>query len=93
VLRGRGVRVVVANTRRLQAISQAKTDRMDARTLPWLLAAGLLAAVWTPDELTRALRRLTARRGSSSGKPPARGIAVTRDQGQALGARVQPQPD
>jgi transposase len=64
VLRGGGVQVVVANTRRLQAISQAKakTDRLDARTLARLLAAGLLAPVWIPDELTRALRRLTARR-------------------------------
>jgi transposase len=64
VLRRHDVRVVVANTRKLQAISQAKakTDRLDARTLARLLAAGFLASVWTPDELTRALRRLTSRR-------------------------------
>ena len=57
-------RVVVANTRKLAAISQAKakTDRLDARTLARLLASGYLEEVWAPDERTRALRRLTARR-------------------------------
>jgi transposase len=57
-------RVVVANTRKLAAISQAKakTDRLDARTLARLLASGYLEEVWAPDESTRALRRLTARR-------------------------------
>jgi transposase len=57
-------RVVVANTRKLAAISQAKakTDRLDARTLARLLASGYLEEVWAPDEQTRALRRLTSRR-------------------------------
>ena len=57
-------RVVVANTRKLAAISQAKakTDRLDARTLARLLASGYLEEVWAPDERTRALRRLTSRR-------------------------------
>jgi transposase len=57
-------RVVVANTRRLAAISQAKakTDRLDARVLARLLASGFLEEVWAPDERTRALRRLTSRR-------------------------------
>jgi len=57
-------RVVVANTRKLAAISQAKakTDRLDARTLARQLAAGYLEEVWAPDERTRVLRRLTARR-------------------------------
>ena len=57
-------RVVVANTRKLAAISQAKakTDRLDARTLARLLASGYLEQVWAPDERTRALRRLTSRR-------------------------------
>jgi transposase len=57
-------RVVVANTRKLAAISQAKakTDRLDARTLARLLASGYLEQVWAPDEQTRALRRLTGRR-------------------------------
>jgi transposase len=57
-------RVVVANTRKLAAISQAKakTDRLDARTLARLLASGYLEEVWAPDDQTRALRRLTSRR-------------------------------
>jgi transposase len=43
ILQRRGVRVVVANTRRLKSISQAKakTDRLDARTLARLLISGL----------------------------------------------------
>ena len=64
VLQRHGIRVVVANTRKLKAISEAKakTDRLDARTLARLLMSGLLDQVWTPDERTRALRRLTNRR-------------------------------
>jgi transposase len=52
------------NTRKLRSITEAKakTDRLDARTLARLLASGLLDQVWTPDERTRALRRLTNRR-------------------------------
>jgi transposase len=42
--------------------ARAKTDRLDARTLAKLLWAGELDAVWTPDELTRVLRRRLARR-------------------------------
>jgi transposase len=57
-------RVVVANTRKLKAISdaKAKTDRLDARTLAKLGMARMLDPVWTPDERTRTLRRLTNRR-------------------------------
>jgi transposase len=64
VLERHGIRVIVANTRKLRAISEAKakTDRLDARTLVRLLMAGLLDQVWTPDERTRTLRRLTHRR-------------------------------
>ena len=64
VLERHEIRVIVANTRKLKAISQAKakTDRLDARTLARLAMAGLLDQVWTPDERTRALRRLTNRR-------------------------------
>lgn len=64
VLQRHGVRVVVANTRKLKAITEAKakTDRLDARALAMLLLSGLLDPVWTPDERTRALRRLTNRR-------------------------------
>jgi transposase len=58
------VAVVVANTRKLPQISKAKakTDRLDARTLARLAASGFLETVWAPDEATRALRRLCARR-------------------------------
>jgi transposase len=58
------VAVVVANTRKLPQITQAKakTDRLDARTLARLAASGFLETVWAPDEQTRALRRLCARR-------------------------------
>ncbi len=56
--------VVVANPRRVRAISHAKvkSDQFDARTLAELLAAGLLDPVWIPDEHTRVLRRLSKRR-------------------------------
>src|SRR5947209_14075958 len=57
-------RVLIANTRKLSAIaeSKVKTDKVDAKTLCELLAAGFLPAVWSPDEFTRALRRRLQRR-------------------------------
>ena len=57
-------RVVVANTRRVRAIAEAKvkTDRVDAATLCELLDAGFLPAVWRPEGPTRALRGLLGRR-------------------------------
>jgi transposase len=59
-------RVVIANTRRLRAIAEArvKTDRVDARTLCELLDAGFLPEVWSPQEETRALRRRLQRRAA-----------------------------
>lgn len=42
--------------------ARAKTDRLDARTLARLLAAGELDAVWAPDEWTRVMRRRLGRR-------------------------------
>ena len=42
--------------------ARAKTDRLDARTLARLLAAGSLDSVWMPDERTRVMRRRLARR-------------------------------
>jgi transposase len=42
--------------------ARAKTDRLDARTLARLLAAGELDAVWMPDERCRVMRRRLARR-------------------------------
>jgi len=64
LLQSHGIRVVVANTRKLKSIrdAKAKTDRLDARTLAKMLVAGLLDEVWTPDERTRTLRRVTNRR-------------------------------
>jgi transposase len=43
--------------------ARAKTDRLDARTLARLLAAGSLDAVWMPDEATWVMRRRLSRRG------------------------------
>jgi transposase len=64
VLQAHGIRVVVANTRKLKGLSdaRAKTDRLDARLIARMLRSGLLEEVWTPDERTRTLRRLTNRR-------------------------------
>jgi transposase len=64
ILEARVARVVVATRRDLEAIARAKTktDRLDARMLARLLAAGLLAGSWLPDDLTRAQRRRLARR-------------------------------
>jgi transposase len=42
--------------------ARAKTDRLDARTLARLLAAGELDGVWSPDAWTRVLRRRLWRR-------------------------------
>ena len=42
--------------------ARAKTDRLDARALAKLLAAGQLDGVWVPDEKTRAMRRRLGRR-------------------------------
>jgi transposase len=43
--------------------ARAKTDRLDARTLARLLAAGSLDAVWRPDRETWVMRRRLSRRG------------------------------
>jgi hypothetical protein len=43
--------------------ARAKTDRLDARTLARLLAAGSLDAVWMPDQATWVMRRRLSRRG------------------------------
>lgn len=42
--------------------ARAKTDRLDARALAKLLAAGSLRSVWVPDERTHAMRRRLQRR-------------------------------
>lgn len=64
VLEPHVARVIVvspADTGMRQA--RAKTDRLDARTLAKLLAAGDLDAVWVPDRATWVMRRRLARRG------------------------------
>jgi transposase len=43
--------------------ARAKTDRLDARTLARLLAAGELDSVWVPDRATWRMRRRLQRRG------------------------------
>ena len=43
--------------------ARAKTDRLDARTLARLLAAGGLDPVWVPDRETQRMRRRLQRRG------------------------------
>jgi transposase len=42
--------------------ARAKTDRLDARALARLLAAGSLEGLWMPDAATRAMRRRLQRR-------------------------------
>jgi hypothetical protein len=56
ILQEHRIRVVVANTRKLKAITEAKakTDRLDARTLARMLTAGLLDGVWTPTQVAKA---------------------------------------
>src|SRR5262249_1076769 len=56
-------RVVLANPRAVKnATRSAKTDKLDARPLARLLAAGFLPEVWWADEQTRVLRRRISRR-------------------------------
>jgi hypothetical protein len=57
-------RVVISNPLRTRTIAEAKvkTDKVDARVLAELLAAGYLPGIWRPDDDLQALRRLVARR-------------------------------
>jgi transposase len=57
-------RVVLSNPTKTRAIAEAKvkTDKVDARVLAQLLAAGFLPSVWLADDETQALRRQVARR-------------------------------
>ena len=52
-------RVAVANPLQVYLIAKAKTktDKIDARVLAQLYAAGFLPEVWVPDEATLARRR------------------------------------
>jgi transposase len=47
--------------------ARAKTDRLDARALARLLAAGSLEGLWMPDDETRAMRRRLSRRAQLVG--------------------------
>ncbi|MEM9049239.1 MAG: IS110 family transposase [Pseudomonadota bacterium] len=57
-------RVVIANPMQVKAIASArvKTDKVDARILAQLLAAGFLPEVWAADDATLNLRRLVSER-------------------------------
>lgn len=57
-------RVAVANPLQVYLIAKAKTktDKIDARVLAQLYAAGFLPEVWVPDEATLARRRQVTRR-------------------------------
>jgi transposase len=56
--------VVLAHAQQVRAISHArvKTDKVDAKVLADLLAAGLIPKVRIGDERTRMMRRLVSRR-------------------------------
>jgi transposase len=66
IIRPHVAEVLIAHSSQLRVISHAKvkSDKLDARRLAELLAAGLVPAVWIPDEATRALRRRVSRRRS-----------------------------
>ncbi|SFQ33480.1 Transposase IS116/IS110/IS902 family protein [Bradyrhizobium sp. Ghvi] len=64
ILRPHVKRVAVANPRLVRTIAYArvKTDKVDARTLAKLHAAGFLPEVWVADEDTQSRRRQMAER-------------------------------
>src|SRR4029077_19121981 len=57
-------RVVVSNPSKTPAIAEAKVEagKVEGGMLPQVLAAGVPAQVWLPDERTRSLRRQVMRR-------------------------------
>ncbi|MTH94732.1 IS110 family transposase, partial [Roseibium sp. RKSG952] len=60
-------RVVIANPMQVKAIAHArvKTDKVDARILAQLHAAGFLPEVWAADDATLNLRRLVCERAAT----------------------------
>jgi hypothetical protein len=58
VLQEHSIQVVLANTRELKSITEAKakTDASGRQDAPKLLVSGLLDGFWTPDERSRARR-------------------------------------
>jgi hypothetical protein len=77
--------VLIADTRNVRAMTHAKVnnDRVDARMIAKLLAAGMLPGVWICDEATRVLRRRIARRTQ-----PVRGRTRTGDPGPVTAASM-----
>jgi transposase len=59
-------RVVIANPLQVKAIAHArvKTDKVDAKILAQLHAAGFLPEVWVADDETQNLRRLVSERAA-----------------------------
>jgi transposase len=59
-------RVVIANPLQVKAIAHArvKTDKVDAKILAQLHAAGFLPEVWAADDETQNLRRLVSERAA-----------------------------
>lgn len=64
ILAPKVARVAVANPLQVYLIARAKTktDKIDARVLAKLYAAGFLPEVWIPDAATQARRRQVTRR-------------------------------
>lgn len=64
ILASKVARVAVANPLQVHLIARAKTktDKIDARVLAQLYAAGFLPEVWMPDAETQARRRQVTRR-------------------------------
>ena len=60
-------RVVIANPMQVKAIAHArvKTDKVDAKILAELHAAGFLPEVWVADDATLNLRRLVSERAAA----------------------------
>ncbi len=60
-------RVVIANPLQVKAIAHArvKTDKVDAKILAQLHAAGFLPEVWAADDATLNLRRLVSERAAT----------------------------
>jgi hypothetical protein len=73
-------RVVVSNPSKTRAIAEAKvkTDKVDARILPQLLAADFLPPVWLPDERTPAPPQVSIRTNGFPSPPERPGPAPKR---------------
>ena len=75
LIRPHVARVVIANAAAMKGIGgfRAKTDRLDAKTLAQLLAAGFLPSIWPGDETTRlGLRWISSRAQLARERPDRR---------------------